>query len=93
MFESPGFDSSALGPKMEEVRGSATMNAGQSSSLSDPARPISPQSRRANLSPLRENPNSSNLLQEISFEEDLEKEECWNIARIFQTRMNKLLSM
>lgn len=63
-FESPaGFDSSPFDPKMEEVRESATMNARHSRSLSEPARPIASQSRRADLSPLRENPNTPNFPQ------------------------------
>jgi hypothetical protein len=60
---------------MEEVRESFTRNAHHSRSLSDPARPIVPQSRRADLPPLRENPNTSNFLQDTSFEEDLRERE------------------
>ena len=75
MFEPPGFDSSALDPTMQEVIESAAMNARHSRSLSDPAQPFAPRSRRADLSPLRENPNTSNFLQDTSFEENLEERE------------------
>ena len=74
-FESQGFDSPALDPEMEEVRESTTMNARHSRSMSDPARPFASRSRRADLSPLRENPNTSNFLQHTPSEEDLEERE------------------
>jgi len=52
------------------------MNARHSRSLSDPARPVVPQSRRTDLSPLRENPNTSNFVQDTpGFEWDSEERE------------------
>ena len=74
-FESRGFDRPALEPDVDEVRESATMNTRHSRSLSDPGRPIVPQSRRTELSPLIENPNTLNFLEETPFEEDLEERE------------------
>lgn len=67
-------DSATLDPEMEEVRESVTGNARHSRSRGNPARPV-PRSRRADLSTLPENPNTSDFLQETLFEEDDDLEE------------------
>jgi len=51
------------------------MNARHSRSVTEPARPFAPQSRRADLPPLRENPSTSDFLEDTPFEEDLEERE------------------